>query len=92
MTDPHASSQRLRERDPELAKRMRALGVPAPMERIEHVDWLVTALNHRTLGGKHVVRLKCGHTAITKSATLARCHECHQMILNGEDYEAFRHR
>ncbi|MDP3703586.1 MAG: hypothetical protein Q8R78_04300 [Candidatus Omnitrophota bacterium] len=76
---------------PALAEMMRKLKVPAPVERIQHVEWMLTALNRETLGeGRYIVRLACGHTTITKNHMRAKCPDCHALILNGEDYVSFR--
>lgn len=82
-------------KDPELAKRMRELKVPAPVEKIIRTDILATAFNQSKLGKNplnRVVDLECGHKTVTKNMNRAPCHECHRMILDGEDYEAFRNR
>ena len=79
--------------DPELATTMRRLGVKAPVERIIRTDFLATAFNRDKLGPnmlKRIVDLECGHREITTNAKRCKCHTCHEMILNGEDYEAFR--
>jgi len=79
--------------DPVLAKTMRDAGVKAPVERIIRTDWLATAVNCDKLGGNmmnRIVELKCGHREITTNSKRAKCHACHEMILNGEDYHAFR--
>ncbi len=80
------------EGDAHLAAVMRKLKIKAPTERVVRADWLATALNTDKIGiMKKVVELECGHRAIVRlAATTAKCHECHKMILNGEDYEAFR--
>ena len=79
--------------DPVLAKYMRDAGVKAPVERIIGTDFLITAFNRGRLGHdmiKRVVDLECGHKTITKNRRRAPCEICHEMILNGEDYHAFR--
>lgn len=78
--------------DPELAVIMQRLNPPAPMEAIVETDILATVVNHLRLDGARVVLLACGHKTITANAKRARCAECHTMIMNGEDYEAFRNR
>ena len=79
--------------DPVLAKRMRALKVEAPIERIVAVDWVATACNPGMMEkGRRLVILACGHYTATKNQKEAKCHLCHEMILNGEDYEAWRNR
>ena len=79
--------------DPVLAKFMRDAGVKAPVERIISEDFLMTAFNRDRLGTdmrKRVVDLECGHKTFTKNRKRAPCEICHEMILNGEDYHAFR--
>ena len=79
--------------DPVLAKTMRDAGVKAPVERILRTDFLATAFNRDTLGSnmmKRIVDLECGHKAITRNVKRCKCPQCHEMILNGEDYVAFR--
>lgn len=76
--------------DPVLADQMRRLKVKAPVERILMTDWLATAINKENLGLKRVVKLECGHDEVTRNITKAPCSKCHAMILNGEDYDAFR--
>ena len=81
--------------DPKLAALMRKLNPPAPLEAIQHVEWVVTAFE-RSLGtlreGWIIVRLACGHTTrVRLLAKRVRCRECHRIILDGEDYDAFRH-
>ncbi len=79
--------------DPILAKTMRDAGIKAPIERILGTDHLATAFNRKKLGRNllnRIVDLECGHRVITTNRKRAPCYECHEMILNGEDYEAFR--
>ena len=77
--------------DPALAKTMRDAGVKAPIERIIRIDHFIEIFNREKLkDGEHVVDLECGHKTITKNRNRAACHDCHKMILNGEDYDAFR--
>lgn len=77
--------------DPELAAFMRRMGVKAPVERIVETDILATAFNMDRLKlPERIVRLACGHEIVTKNWRRAPCWKCHEMILNGEDYEAFR--
>ncbi len=81
--------------DPELAATMRRLKVRAPVEKIVDTDYLATALNRESIGPdlcKRVVILDCGHRIVTRNRRRAPCPTCHAMILNGEDYEAFRRR
>jgi hypothetical protein len=81
--------------DPKLAKIMRDMKVPAPVERIVRTDLFATAFNREKLGSdmcKRIVDLECGHQAVTRNAKTCKCTACHEMILNGEDYEAFRNR
>lgn len=81
--------------DPVLAATMRRFKVKAPVERIVRTDDLATALNRDKLGSnmmKRVVDLECGHKAVTTNQKRVSCGTCHEMILNGEDYEAFRFR
>ena len=82
-------------RDEELAATMRKFKVKAPVEQIVRTDILATAINRQKLGSdirKRIVDLECGHKEITTNITRAPCSQCHAMILNGEDYEAFRNR
>lgn len=77
--------------DPELAKMMRAMKVPAPVERIVRTDIWSSILSKEVFPfPKRVVELECGHKAITKNIKRVACKVCHDMILNGEDYDAFR--
>jgi hypothetical protein len=78
--------------DAVLAEFMRDRKVPAPVERIVHTDWLATAINREKLGKRRIVKLECGHDEITRNLDRCRCSTCHKMILDGEDYEAFRNR
>ena len=81
--------------DPELAAMMQRLKPKAPMEKVVYVDYLATALSFtaRKISIDHrVVKLECGHTAITKASRRCACKECLTMIMNGEDYDAFRNR
>jgi hypothetical protein len=67
-------------------------GQPAPVEEIVSTDWLATAINHgnKTLRvTERIVILRCGHREVTRNARRCKCTACHQMILNGEDYEKF---
>ncbi len=78
-------------RDPALAKYMRDAGVKAPVERIIRTDtFTMIFAGGKLKPGEFVVDLECGHQTVTKNRKRAPCHECHQMILNGEDYDAFR--
>lgn len=80
--------------DSELARTMREIGVKAPMERIIRTDIMLTIHNEERLGKdwplKRVVDLECGHRAVTKNKNRVACLACREMILNGEDYDAFR--
>ncbi len=79
--------------DPELAATMRRAGVTAPVERIIRTDQWATAVNRDSLGQNmmnRIVELECGHREITTNTKRCNCYTCHEMILNGEDYEAFR--
>ncbi len=77
--------------DPALAKTMRDLGVKAPVERIVRTDTFAMIFGYERLkSGEFIVELECGHKTVTKNRKRAPCHECHEMILNGEDYHAFR--
>ncbi len=79
--------------DPELAKFMREHDIKAPVERIIRIDWVLVICNRKRLKpGERIVELECGHRAVTKNRVRVACAECHEMILNGEDYEAFRFR
>lgn len=83
--------------DPVLAAAMRAMSInaKAPVEKIIRTDWLATAVNRGKLGPDHckrIVDLACGHKAVTRNARTCPCKDCHKMILDGEDYEAFRNR
>jgi len=79
--------------DPVLAERMRSMKVPAPVERIVSVDWVATACNPGMMEkGRRLVILACGHYTATKNRKEAKYVRCHEMILNGEDYDAFRNR
>jgi len=81
--------------DPVLAETMRRFWKKPPVEKIVATDFLATSLNRATLGTdlcKRIVDLECGHKAVTRSARTCPCSICHDMILNGEDYEAFRNR
>jgi hypothetical protein len=81
--------------DPELAKIMKRVWKNPPVERIVRTDWLATSINRDKLGEdmcKRIVDLACGHKAVTRNAKTCPCKECHKMILDGEDYDAFRNR
>jgi len=81
--------------DPELAARMKVYWKKPPVERIVRTDFLATAVNREKLGTdlcKRIVDLACGHQAVTRNARTCACTACHEMILAGEDYEAFRNR
>lgn len=78
--------------DPELAGMMRQLKVPAPVEQIIRTEIIPTVMNRLNLAGRRVVLLACGHRAVTANSRRVACGECHRMILDGEDYEAFRNR
>jgi hypothetical protein len=84
---------RKEEGDPVLAATMRRFGVKAPVEKIAFVDWLATACNRERLKPSELmVVLECGHYQVTSRKGRAPCTACHEMILNGQDYEAFRNR
>lgn len=79
--------------DPELAATMRRFKVKAPVEKIVRTNYLATALNRAQLGADYcnrIVELACGHREVTRNARSCPCSTCHKMILDGEDYEAFR--
>jgi hypothetical protein len=81
--------------DPELAAFQRRFWKKPPIEKIVATDFLATSLNRDTLGPdlcKRIVDLECGHKAVTRNARTCPCKTCHKMILDGEDYEAFRNR
>lgn len=78
------------EGDPKLAALMRQTNPPAPVEAIVETDILLTITNRLSLAGRRIVRLACGHRCATRNIRRARCTLCHQMIMNGEDYHAFR--
>lgn len=81
--------------DPELAKFYRETHPKPPVENIVETDVMATALNRSKLGDnflKRVVILACGHREITTNKKRAPCRTCHKMMLDGEDYEAFRNR
>ncbi len=81
----------LPEGDAELGALMRRAKVEAPRERIASTDWLVTAANaERIKVGERFAVLDCGHTVVTRNLNLASCWQCHYLLLNGFDYEAFR--
>lgn len=80
--------------DPVLAAAMKRINPKAPVEKIQHIDYLATAFNREAGHLKefeHVARLVCGHKVITKNFHRAACKECHEMILNGEDYHVFKY-
>lgn len=79
--------------DPELAATMKRFWKKPPIENIVGTDWLATSLNRSQLGPdlcKRIVDLACGHKAVTRNARTCPCLDCHKMILDGEDYDAFR--
>lgn len=80
--------------DPNLAKTMQGLNLKAPMEAVLGTDILATATNLTKLGARRVIAdLACGHQAVVRMGIKrARCKLCHEMILNGEDYDAFRNK
>ena len=79
--------------DLQLAALMRRLKPKVPIEEFEHVNYLATALSyeagHIKLGWR-IVKLKCGHLATTKAQNRCGCRVCHQMIMEGRDYQGFR--
>ncbi len=79
--------------DPKLAEIMRSLKVKAPIERIVREVPHETAMSITSgsiKANQRVVVLECGHTEVTRARKRAACRQCHEMILNGEDYDAFR--
>lgn len=77
--------------DPVLAAYMAKLKPPPPMKRIIQTELIVTAMNvDKFKPGERVVRLACGHAAVTRARVKCACKECHRMIMDGEDYEQFR--
>lgn len=76
--------------DPTLAAMMREVNPACPVEEIVETDILLTIHNRLSLAGRRIVRLACGHRCVTGNVKRARCTLCHQMIMNGEDYHAFR--
>ena len=79
--------------DPVLAEMIRGVHKRAPIERIVSTDWLLTFSNRNKLKDfERIADLACGHKAITKAVHRCACYECHKMILDGEDYDAFRNR
>jgi hypothetical protein len=79
--------------DPELAETMKRYWKKPPVEKIVATDFLATALNRGTLGNdlcKRIVDLACGHKAVTRNVKTCPCLSCHKMILDGEDYDAWR--
>jgi len=79
--------------DPELAKMMKKLEVKAPVERIIRTDSFAMIFSYDKLKpGEFIVELECGHKAVTRNRKRVACTISHEMILNGEDYEAFRFR
>jgi hypothetical protein len=79
------------EGDPKLAAMVRAANPPVPVEEIVETDILLTLTNRLSFAGRRIVRLACGHRCVTRNYRRARCTLCHQMMLNGEDYHAFRY-
>lgn len=81
--------------DPKLAETMKRYWKKPPVERIVQTDWVATSLNRSQLGAdlrKRIVDLACGHKEVTINARSCPCSTCHKMILDGEDYDAFRNR
>lgn len=79
--------------DPKLAALMVKIKPPVPIEKIIQSELIVTAMNFDKgifKIGQRVVRLACGHTTLTSARYRCGCHECHKMIMRGEDYDAFR--
>lgn len=79
--------------DPELAAYMARLKPKPPVEKIVRTEWLDTAVNREKLGPsmmRRIVKLECGHQAVTKNARVAKCLACHKIIMAGQDYDAFR--
>lgn len=68
-------------------------------ERIIETDHLATAYNRERLGlsmTRRIVKLACGHNAITRNSGVMRCPRCTEMLKRSietgkEDYESFRH-
>lgn len=72
---------------------MRTLVKRPPIEAIVTIDLPSTVLTFseaQQVRGWKVVILACGHYAKTPARVRAQCLECYEMILNGEDYDAFR--
>jgi hypothetical protein len=77
--------------NPKLAALMQTLDIKPPMEKIALENWLVTCANiDKIKHGERYVHLACGHHAWTKAKKKVACMICHQMILDGKDYELFR--
>lgn len=67
-------------------------------ERIVETDHIATAFNREKLGAsmsRRIVRLDCGHRAITRNAGAMVCPRCTEMLRRSvetgeEDFETFR--
>lgn len=82
-------------RDPDHLKMLADAWPKPPTERIVRSELLLTAINRDTGGiSKDVrvrmVKLECGHTVASRNLVRAGCPHCHEMILGGGDYDAFR--
>jgi len=77
--------------DPVIAEMYRQTQPKPPVEHIIRTD-IVASMFNRFTPPKRVVDLACGHRAITKNRYRVGCVACHAMMLNGEDYDAFRNR
>lgn len=77
-----------------------AVKIETDQERIIETDHIATAFNRERLGlsmTRRIVKLACGHNAITRNSRVMRCPRCTEMLKRSvatgeEDYESFRHR
>ncbi len=67
---------------------------PDPVERLlvnQGLPFFLNAISNGKLkSGKRVVRLECGHFALTRARNRTACCRCGEMIRSGYDYVAFR--
>lgn len=75
------------------------MDIKTDAERITETDLIATAFNRDRLGAsmsRRIVRLACGHTAVTRNAKSMVCPRCTEMLRRSiasgeEDYLEFRH-
>lgn len=72
---------------------------PNPVEKLIELraqdlsGWLIhmpSLSSHFLKTGERIVRLECGHFALTRARFRAGCARCGQMIRSGHDHDGFR--